>query len=68
MASAGSSELGVVVRQTTHWRSAPSKSHPALLVAHICVFSQLFEKPTEKPFSPFLHSVPTLLLGATQSY
>ncbi len=40
MASAGSSELGVAVRHTTHWRSAPSKSQPALLVAQICTSNE----------------------------
>ena len=40
MASAGSSELGVVDRQTMHWRSAPSKSQPALLVAQICTSNE----------------------------
>ena len=40
IASAGSSELGLVVLQTTHERSAPSKSQPALLVAQICALHQ----------------------------
>lgn len=42
MASAGSSELVLVVRQTTHWRSAPSKSQPALFVAQICSLHQWY--------------------------
>ena len=39
MASAGALEGGSlpVARQTTHWRFAPLKSQPALLVAHIYV-------------------------------
>jgi hypothetical protein len=40
IALAGAEEAGVVVRQTTHWRSAPSKSQPALLVAQIYAFHQ----------------------------
>ena len=63
MAEAGSSEVGVVDRQTTHWRSAPSKSQPALLVAQIYVLIQSCAKSEgvgmfyflsiEHPFLPF---------------
>ena len=65
MAEAGSSEAGVVVRQTTDWRSAPSKSQPAQLVAQIYTLSQTCENlgevgPFSFTFSPLsTHSSPS---------
>ena len=38
--SDGEEEVGLMLRQTTHWRSAPWKSQPAQLVAQIyCAYN-----------------------------